>query len=530
MRLSTSLLILLLVILTACGEEVETPERAINYGLTLEPSGFDPHINQSSELGIIFRQVYDTLVYRDPTTREIVPGLATSWGISEDGLSYTFTLRDDVVFHDGTPFNAQAVAANLERIFDTSDPGLASQRSRFMLGSFNGYDIIDDNTIRLRLSQPYSPLLDSLSQVYLGVGSPAAFEEYGRDVYQFYQVGTGPYILEEFVPGDRIVLRINPDYTWGPAFMSRPDNAPQQITYRFYTDPATRRPVLEAQEVDVIGELVPTDARSLVGSSDFRILPTPVAGQPLQFLMNTTQYPTDNTTFRQALIYATSREEIVDTVFQGFSPVAWGPLTANTLYYSRDMQGVYPHNAQEARDLLASIGFEDMDGNGFLDTPEGDLEVVIVHASWGFLPETVQLIQDQWREIGVRAVLEPVAGFPALIARANEGDYNLIAFNSFGYDPSLLNEYFLSNGSNNFTNFRSPELDELLLQATRELSPSVRRGLYGQIQAAIMNQALILPIRDYVNLNAASSTVQGLEFDAYGWHPVMNNVSILNES
>lgn len=530
MRLITSLLFMLIVVLAACADEAPPPERAINYGLTLEPSGFDPHINQSSELGIVFRQVYDTLVYRDPTTREIVPGLATGWEIAEDGLAYTFTLRQDVTFHDGTPFNAQAVAANLERIFDTSDPGLASQRSRFMLGSFNGYDIVDDYTIRFRLSQPYSPLLDSLSQVYLGMGSPAAFEEHGRDVYQFHQVGTGPYTLEEFVPGDRIVLRINPDYTWGPAFMNRQADVPQQITYRFYTDPATRRPVLEAQEVDVIGELVPTDARSLVGSGDFRILPTPVAGQPLQFLMNTTQYPTDNTAFRQALIYGTSREEIVDTVFQGFSPVAWGPLTASTLYYSRDMEGTYAHNAQEARDLLASIGFEDADGNGFLDTPDGDLEVVIVHASWGFLPETVQLIQDQWREIGIRAVLEPVAGFPALIARANEGDYNLIAFNSFGYDPSLLNEYFLSNGSNNFTNFRSPELDDLLLQATRELSPSVRRGQYAQIQAAIMNQALILPIRDYVNLNAVNSEVQELAFDAYGWHPIMNNVSVIADS
>jgi len=528
MRSLTILLVIMVFVVVACGEETETPERTITYGLTLEPSGFDPHINQSSELGVVFRQVYDTLVYRDPVTREVVPGLATDWTISEDGLTYTFQLREGVTFHDGTSFNADAVAANIDRIFDVSDPGLASQRSRFMLGAFAGYDILDEYTIQFQLSQPYSPLMDSLSQVYLGMGSPAAFEAHGRDTYQFHQVGTGPYRLDEFVPGDRIILRLNDDYTWGPDFYTRDETAvPEQIIYRFYTDPSTRRPVLEANEVDVIGELVPVDARTLVGSGDFRILPTPVAGQPLQFLMNTTQYPTDNTTFRQALIYATSREEIVDTVFQGFSPVAWGPITANTLYYSREMEGVYPHNAQEARDLLASIGFEDADENGFLDTPDGDLEVVIVHASWGFLPETVQLIQDQWREVGIRAVLEPVAGFPALIARANEGDYNLIAFNSFGYDPSLLNEYFLSNGSNNFTNFASPELDDLLIQATREGSPSVRRGLYAQIQAAIMNQALILPIRDYVNLNAASSNLQGLAFDAYGWYPLMNNASVI---
>lgn len=90
----------------------------IVYGLTLQPSGFDPHIHASSELGIPLRQVYDTLVYRDPVSRAFVPGLATSWQISDDRLTYTFALRRDVLFHDGTPFNATAVSVNLDRIMN----------------------------------------------------------------------------------------------------------------------------------------------------------------------------------------------------------------------------------------------------------------------------------------------------------------------------------------------------------------------------------------------------------------------------
>ncbi|RMG84364.1 MAG: ABC transporter substrate-binding protein, partial [Chloroflexi bacterium] len=160
----------------------------IVYGLTLDPSGFDPHINQSAELGIVLRQVYDTLVYREPETGEFVPGLAQSWEISDDGLSYTFTLKQGVRFHDDTPFNAAAVAANLDRI---TNPEIASQKAIFLLGPYEGYDIIDDYTIRIRLTQPYSPLLDGLSQVYLGMASPSALSEYSPLRYQYHQVGTG---------------------------------------------------------------------------------------------------------------------------------------------------------------------------------------------------------------------------------------------------------------------------------------------------------------------------------------------------
>lgn len=88
----------------------------IVYGLTLSPSGFDPHVNQSSEIGIVLRQVYDTLVYRDPDTGQFVPGLAESWTVSPDQTTYTFTLKQGVTFHDGTPFNAAAVGTTLARI------------------------------------------------------------------------------------------------------------------------------------------------------------------------------------------------------------------------------------------------------------------------------------------------------------------------------------------------------------------------------------------------------------------------------
>ena len=524
MRISRILYLFLLItlVLIGCAPQVEaSEENSIVYGLTLEPSGFDPHIHQSSELGIVLRQVYD------PLTKDFVPGLATAWMISGNGLEYTFTLRQDVRFHDGTPFNAEAVAINLDRI---TDPETLSQRAVFMLGTFEHYDIVDEFTIRLVLSEPYSPLLDSLSQVYLGIASPTALNEYSDNRYQFHQVGTGPFTFEEFVPGDRIVLRRNDDYAWGPTFYRPPsENSLQEIVYRFFTDPPTRALALESGEAHIMGEIMPATARALTGNSSIQLLPTEIPGQPLQFLINTVQYPTDNVLFRQALLYGTNRNMIVDTVFQGFSPVAWGPISASTLYYHRALEGMYDYDAQQASALLSSIGFEDPDGNGFLNAGDNDLEVVILYAPWGLTPQTVQLMQDQWREIGIKAVLEPVPGFPALIGAIAEGTYNLVAFNSFGYDPAILTQYFLSDGANNYTNYHNPELDNALLNAVRESNPDARRGLYLQIQQFIMNEALVLPIRDYVNLNATVTSIQGLTFEATGWFPVLNNVTIVED-
>ncbi|MGE5602014.1 MAG: ABC transporter substrate-binding protein, partial [Nitrososphaerales archaeon] len=184
----------------------------LRYGLTLPVSGIDPHIHANSELGIALSSVYDTLVVQDKDGA-FHPSLAEKWEVSPDGKAYTFTLRKDVKFHDGTPFNAAAVAANLKRI---ADPATKSQKAVFLLGPYEGSDVVDDYTVRIRLKEPYAPLLGGLSQVYLGMASPAALAQWG-DQYQFHQAGTGPFKFVSYQQGQTLVLERNPDYAWAPA-------------------------------------------------------------------------------------------------------------------------------------------------------------------------------------------------------------------------------------------------------------------------------------------------------------------------
>ncbi len=308
-------IVLVLFIGTSCSSNAQTATNAstsLTYVLSSEPGNIDPHVSNEDETAIVLRQIYDTLVYRDPIQETIVPGLATQWTISPDNLIYTFSLRNDVKFHDGTAFNAHAVVDNFERIASlNSNAGIAGT---LLLKYYVGAQVVDDFTISLKLSQPYAPFLDVLSQPYLGMASPSMFKQYSPDRYQFHQVGTGPFIFVDYIPGKYITLRRNPDYKWGPTFyLPTQNNSVNQVEFLFMPTAKQRLDSINANNVNIVTNLLPNDARALTINPNVRIIPTKIAGQSLQFLMNTSRFPTDNISFRQALLYSANRNFILDT-------------------------------------------------------------------------------------------------------------------------------------------------------------------------------------------------------------------------
>jgi peptide/nickel transport system substrate-binding protein len=491
------------------------------YGLTLAPSGIDPHVNASSELGIPLTSVYDTLVYQDPDSGEFVPGLAERWEISDDGQIYTFHLRHDVTFHDGTHFDAAAVQVNLERI---ADPDTTSQKAVYMLGPYQRTVVVDDYTVQIHLSRPYAPLLDALSQVYLGMASPAALERWGAD-YQFHQVGSGPFEFVEYIPNDHLTLVRNPDYAWGPSpFEHQGPPYLNQVEFRFFVDAATRAPALETGEADVMGEVPPRDAVRLEESDAFTLHAVPIPGQPAQFFFNTQLAPLDDLAVRQALLYATDRETTVRTIFLDTSPVAYGPLSAATRSYDPVVRDFYPYDPKQAAALLDAAGWRDSDGDGVRDRDGLPLQLTMALGGWGFNPDTAQLLQAQWAELGIQLDAE-VLPYPALLEAGQSGSHHLVGFNLFGRDPNLLWTFYHQAGGLNFSHVADLGLDALLDQAAAVTGPE-RDPIYAQIQRYIMEQALVLPIRDYVNLNVARAAVKGLRFDAQGWFPWLADITL----
>jgi peptide/nickel transport system substrate-binding protein len=494
----------------------------LTYGLTLSPSGIDPHVNASSELGIPLTSVYDPLVWQ-VGEGTFSPGLAKSWEISPDGLTYTFFLRNDVTFHDGTPFNAEAVKINLDRIVDQDTK---SQKAAIMLGPYDHTEVVNEHTVSIVLKEPFSPLLDALSQVYLAMASPAALEKWGED-YQMHQVGTGPFQFKEYVPGDHLALTVYPDYNWAPDFFRHQGRAYlDEIQFRFFAEPAVRALALEGDEAQVMGEIPPQDAPRLQSNTNFDLMPIPIPGQSLQMFINTQRSPTDDPNVRRALVYATDRQSIAETIFNGFSPTAYGPLSSGTLGFDKTLADTFPFDPAKARQLLEEAGWFAENGDGIRKKAGQTLRLDGYLMTWGLIPEVGTLLQAQLRNVGIDLQNRTVA-YPAALDAARQSQHHLIPFILSNTDPDILRTFFHSQNTPNGFNWskiEDPELDRLLTEGARILGNERRALIYGQVQQRIMDMALIIPIREYVNINAKSVHVKDLQFDVRGWFPLFYDV------
>jgi peptide/nickel transport system substrate-binding protein len=378
--------------------------------------------------------------------------------------------------------------------------------------------------VRIYLSEPFAPLLDSLSQVYLGMASPTAVEKWGSD-YQLHQVGTGPFIFVEYVPGDHLLLRRNPDYAWGPSIYQHDTAQVDEIEFRFFVDPATRSPALETGGADIMGEIPPQDAVRLAESEDFHIEAVPIPGVSLIFFLNTTRPPLDDVRMRQALLYGTDRQAIVTTIFRDTSPAAYGPLAANTFGYEPAVRDYYAYDSTRAAALLDAAGWEDTDGDSIRDKNGEPLTLDMVLMGWGYMPEIGQLLAAQWSTLGIKVNSPSPVSYPEALEIASEGRYHLIPFNLSGSDPDILRKFFHSQATFNWSKLDDVAMDAWLEAAARTSNWEEREALYSQIQLRVMEQALVIPIRDYVNLNGVSNQVQGLRFDAQGWFPWLVDVT-----
>ncbi len=472
---------------------------------------------------MILRQIYDTLVYRDSLSHAFVPGLAARWDISADGLSYTFQLRRDVTFHDGSRFDAAAVARNIERIYDPARPASAAQA---LLGPLHRYEILDEFVIRLVLSTPYAPLLDGLSQPYLGMASPSVFNSYSGLRYQFHQSGTGPFALEEYLPGERIVLRRSTDYSVNPPIYA-PLRGDEIERIEFLILPAEDLEPLSLldEAVDVIDDISPIEAQNLTGNSRVRILPTAIPGSSVYFLFNTNRPHLNDPNVRRALLLATNRIAISDRIFFNFSPEAWAPLSTSTGYAHTGYVNLFGFDQDGAQDLLAASGYQDNNSDGILDRAGEPLELRVVVPPWHEFPAVASYLREQWRAIGIELVIEPVPGRSRLSSVIQSGDYDLLPVEVFGLDPAGINDVFLVDSRFRASHAPHQQLTDMLERAAQEQDMQARRSQYYDIQALLMNETLILPVREVVRLTATRAYIRDLKFDAYGFYPLLFNAA-----
>ena len=499
----------------AIQEGEPSPGGEIVVGLNLEPDNLDPAVTPFAVSHWVMMNIYDTLVWR-ANDGSFQPGLAEQWEASEDGTVYTFALREGVTFHDGTPFNAEAVQFTFDHIVD---PETRSGFASSLLGPYDRTEVVDELTAEVHFTEPYAPFLDSASQAFLGIVSPTAVQA-DRQAFLRNPVGTGFMRFEEWVQNDHITLSRNPDYNWaspvfehtGPAYLER-------VTFRFYTDNPTRLAALESGDANLIQTPLYNELQRLDDDPNFAVNLVMNPGLPVVLFLDTTVPPTDDVAVRQALNFALDREFIVLQGMFGVTQPAYGPLWESTPYYSEAVESLYPSDPERARQVLDEAGWVP-GGDGIREKDGQRLSLTLT--STDFTTPFQETSQSLWREVGIELVLQPMTVAASFEAIANS-EVNSAPQAWVSSDPVVLTNLFHSDnieGGFAWSKFSDERLDELLVAGEGTIDEEERANIYAEVQAIIMENALLVPYFGNPEASIAyQSRYQGVkqDFRNYLW-------------
>jgi peptide/nickel transport system substrate-binding protein len=481
----------------------------------LEPTTLDPAQQVWVPGIVVLKNIIEPLIDLDDAG-EAVPRLAESWEVSESGTEWTWTLKEGITFHDGTPFDAEAVKFSFDRILD---PATQSQTGIALIGPYVGSEVIDARTVRMTFEEPYAPLLHNLSSVVLGIVSPTAVQELGENFAQS-PVGTGPYVFQEWVRGDQVTMTRFDDYV-NSSGLTQHDGAPylETLVVKFIPEHQTRFAALQNGEIDYMFQLPSLDVESMRTNPSFQVFENMFTGAPTMFLVNRQLAPTDDLAVAKALQFAVNKDVITRIATAGVSPVAWGPLKPTNWTYDPRVEELYRYDPAMAAQLLDEAGWvAGADGLRSKDGQPGKL--VINVKSDDITVSMLEAIQGMLQQVGLDLEIITMS-LAASEDLARQGVNNLTFMDWRGTDPDILTVHYHSSniGGWNMGYFDNAELDELLDTARATLDPDERLGMYQEAQMLIMEEAATLPLFNQVAVDAARAGVTGIRFDATKYYP-----------
>lgn len=452
---------------------------------TLDPA-FSINFSERQPLYLL----YNTLVALRPDF-SVAPELAERWEFSADGRTLTLHLRQGIKFHDGTEFDAAAVKFNLDRRLDEK---IGSPQRGQMIAMIEGVDVVDKNTVALRLKGPSPNLLGMLAQREGFMASPAAVEKYGKD-FTTNPVGTGPFVFKEWVPGNRLVVERNPNY-WetGKPYLD-------QVVFRDISNTAVAIQRLLTGEADYASALSPIDIRQLQNRAGITLDPSEVGRwYALQYQVD--KPPFSNLKLRQAIAHAIDRKRIVDIVMSGGAAISDSPTPKSLWWSAPDIKGI-AYDPSKAKALLAEAGYS----NG--------LELSLSTPQIALLQQVNQLVQEQLKAVGITVKLDPVSQsdwYPRVV----QGAVNFTPMRwSQRPDPDgLMSLLFESSGAGNSTKYSNPEVDRLIEDARGMVEQAKRREAYQKAQEIIMRDLPYIPLFFSLEYAALRDNVKGHEWIA----------------
>ena len=509
------------ILLTGCttAESPEATEPITGGTLTYasgdaEPTCLDPHVGGNYPQALVGSQYLESLVSRD-ADGAIIPWLADSWTESADGLAWDFTLAADVNFTDGTPLDAAAVQANIAHL---QDPETGSSTGSLALAKVTGTEAVSANVVRLRLSEPDSALLESLSQPWLAIESPTALAR-SQDENCASPVGTGPFQVEKWVQQDSITLVRNENYNSPPADAAHTGPAYlDSIVWRFIPDSASRYAALQSGDADVIDNAQPDTIVQAEASDTIVHLDAPRPGASNRIELNSGRAPFDDPLVREAFIRSANVDDAVTSLFQGTAERSYSALSsAEPLAVSAP--DLFGYDPEAASDLLDSAGWTERDSGGYRVKDGERLTVEFPVSTNQSIPAEQSLfeqIQATAKETGFEVVLSPM-DLSSWYTALGESNYDAVSAPYTKVGPDVLRILFHSDGitpapSGYFANHAQvddPAIDALLTQAGRVTDADTRAALYTDAQNTVLEGFYILPLFDQQNHYLLGSDVVG---------------------
>ncbi|MBA1366044.1 ABC transporter substrate-binding protein [Burkholderia gladioli] len=488
----------------------------LTWGVTTEPVCFDPHRASQQNAFWVIRNVVDSLIDKR-ADGSYAPWLAKSWSVSGDGRVYTFELRDDVRFTDGTRFDANAVKANFDYILANVATTSASSS---LLVHFDHAEVVSPTEVKLVMKQPDSTTLESLSSVKLGFLSPKALAS-NHDLCAGGPglVGTGPFVFSAYQRGQSATFTRNPDYRWqsgraahqGPAWLER-------VVYRFLPEAAVRTGALSSGQVDMIEGVQPTDAPVFDGVEGYAYYTGPSATTSFTLNVNYTAAPADDVRVRRALRDGFDLDAIVKSVYLGTVRRAWSNIGPDNPDTNAALKGNWGNDVKGANRLLDEAGWTGRDADGFRTRDGRRLTIEVGYPQ--------PYVRDS-RDVLIRAIqsaLRQNLGLDLRLRITTAGDFaNQKATGIWSIYPNTDNpsdvamELWDMLGDQGFLYNAIPKSDPVITgainRARRLPVGEERRALLAEIQRRAVDQGYIVPLFAPAYHIAARSDVHGIGFE-----------------
>ncbi|MFF0157217.1 ABC transporter substrate-binding protein [Streptomyces sp. NPDC005263] len=505
------------VLLTACGSGggdsgsgAGQPKSGgtLTFAVGSDAGCVDPQQVASNETIYSVRQVVDSLTDQDPKTGKIVPWLAKSWDVSSDATTFTFHLRSGVTFSDGTKLTAQVVKDNFDAVPELGALGTLAQG---YLSGVKSTTVVDPLAVKVTFEQPNAQFLQATSTHSLGIESSASVKRTPQQKCSDGVIGSGPFVLKQYVQNQSLTLAKRTGYAWGSARWSKKGEAYlDKLVFKVVPEAGVRAGSLQSGQVDAISSVGKANEAALKGgqvSLQRRANPGLVFGLGL----NNSRPLLKDAKVRQAVLFAINRQQIADTVF----PTGTQPATsvlAHTTPDHADLASGLTFDAAKAKSLLNAAGWK-AGSDGIRSKGGKKLSLTI---KWFPNAATnqpaLELIQQQFKAVGVDVTLKQLQ-VTQFAPTLQSGDYDAVWGNVTRADPDILRSSF-STKLANFYRLPPSSLDTALSEQAATIDSAKRRQLVTQAQQLLVRNAYYAPVVELQTQLGVSKKVHDLDFDA----------------